>query len=63
MDAWMCGLGYIYPKIPFTRGSSQPGMEPRSPALQADSLPAESPEKAKNTGVVNLSLLQQSFPT
>ena len=27
--------------IPFSRGSSQPRMEPRSPALQADSLPAQ----------------------
>ena len=28
--------------FPFSRGSSQPGIEPRSPALQADSLPSES---------------------
>ena len=34
-----------------------PGIEPRSPALQADSLPAEPPGKPKNTGVGNLSLL------
>ena len=27
--------------IPFSRESSNPGMEPRSPSLQADSLPAE----------------------
>ena len=27
--------------FPFSRGSSQPRMEPRSPALQEDSLPAE----------------------
>ena len=27
--------------FPFSRGSSNPGIEPRSPALQADSLPAE----------------------
>ena len=27
--------------MPFSRGSSQPGIEPRSPALQADSLPTE----------------------
>ena len=26
--------------FPFSRGSSQPGTEPRSPALQAGSLPA-----------------------
>ena len=40
-----------------------PGMEPRSPALQADSLPAEPPRKAKNTGMGSLSLLQGIFPT
>ena len=39
-----------------------PGMEPRSPALQADSLPAETQGKPKNTGVSSLSLLQQIFP-
>ena len=33
-----------------------PGIEPRSPALQ-DSLPAEPLEKSKNTGVNSLSLL------
>ena len=32
------------------------GIEPRSPALQADSLPAEPPGKPKNTGVGSLSL-------
>ena len=37
--------------ISFSRGSSQPGIEPRSPTLQADSLPAEPPGKTKNTGV------------
>ena len=35
-----------------------PGTEPRSPALQADSLPSEPPGKPKNTGVGSLSLLQ-----
>ena len=35
-----------------------PGTEPRSPALQADSLPAEPQGKPKNTGVGRLSLLQ-----
>ena len=29
--------------VPFSRGSSQPGIEPRSPTLQVDSLPAEPP--------------------
>ena len=45
--------------FPFSRGSSQP----RSPALQVDSLPAEPQGKPKNTGVGSLSLLQQIFPT
>ena len=40
-----------------------PGLEPGSPALQADSLPAEPPGKPKNTGVCSRSLLQQIFPT
>ena len=39
-----------------------PGIEPRSPTLQADSLPAEPQGKPKNTGVGSLSLLQ-IFPT
>ena len=38
-------------------------IEPRSPTLQADSLPADPPGKPKNTGVGSLSLLQQVFPT
>ena len=40
-----------------------PGIEPRSPALQADSLLSEPPGKPKNTGVGSLSLLQQISPT
>ena len=41
-----------------------PGIEPRSPALQVDSLPAEPQEKPKNTGVGgSLSLLQWIFLT
>ena len=40
-----------------------PGIKPRSPALQADSLPAEPQVKPKNTGVGSLSLLQQIFLT
>ena len=31
--------------FPFFRGSSQPRIEPRSPALKANSLPAEPPGK------------------
>ena len=33
---------------------SNPGIKPRSPTLQTDSLPSESPGKPKNTGVGNL---------
>ena len=40
-----------------------PGIEPRSPTLKADSLPSEPPGKPLNTGVGNLSLLQAIFPT
>ena len=39
-----------------------PGIEPKSPTLQADSLPAEPHGKPKNTGVGTLSLLQRIFP-
>ena len=49
--------------FPFSRGSSNPGIEPGPPALQVDYLPAEPPGKPKNTGVGSLSLLQQIFPT
>ena len=51
--------------FPFSRGSSlpNPGFKPRSPALQADSLPAEPQGEPKNTGVGSLSLLQQIFRT
>jgi len=49
--------------MPSPRGLLNPGIEPRSPALQADSLPDEPPGKSKNTGVGSLSLLQGIFPT
>ena len=39
-----------------------PGIEPRFPTLQADSLPAESQGKPENAGVGSLSLLQRIFP-
>jgi len=39
-----------------------PGIEPQSPALEADSLPAEPPGKPKNTGVASLPFLQWIFP-
>ena len=40
-----------------------PGMEPRSPTLQTDSLPSELPGKPMNIGVASLSLLQGIFLT
>ena len=50
--------------VAFSRGIfPTPGIKPRPPVLQADSLPAEPPGKPKNTGVGSLSLLQQIFPT
>ena len=49
--------------FPFSRGLPNPGIKPRSPTLQADSLPAEPSEKPKNTAVGSLSLFQQIFPT
>ena len=40
-----------------------PGIEPRFPALQANSLPSEPRGKPMNTGVGSLSLLQGIFLT
>ena len=40
-----------------------PGIEPRSPALQMDSLPSEPAGKPKDSGVSSLSLLQRIFQT
>ena len=47
----------------FSGDLSNPGTEPRSPALQADSLPAKPPGNTQNTGVGSISLLQGMFPT
>ena len=41
----------------------KPGIEPRSPTLQVDSLLAEPRGRPKNTGVGSLSLLQGNFLT
>ena len=43
--------------IPFFRDLPNLGIEPRSPVLQADFLPAEPQEKPKKTGAGSLSLL------
>ena len=50
-------VAMLFPDLP------NPGIELRSPALQADSLPSEPPGKPKNTGVGSLSLLQGIFLT
>ena len=50
-------------EIPSPGDLPSPGIEPSSPALQADSLPAEPPGKPKNTGVGSLSLLKRIFLT
>ena len=47
--------------FPSPRDLPNPGMEPRSPALCTDSLPAEPPGKYKNTGMDSLSLSSRSF--
>ena len=40
-----------------------PGIEPGSPALEADALTSEPPGKDKNTELGSLFLLQGIFPT
>ena len=49
--------------FPYPGDLPSPAIEPRSPALQANSLPAEPQGKPKNTGVGSLSLLQGIFLT
>ena len=49
--------------FPFSRDLPNPGIEPRSPTWQADSLLSEPQGKPKNTGVGSLSLLLRIFPT
>ena len=46
--------------FPFTGDLPNPGIEPRSPALRADSLPAEPQGKPKITGVGSLSFSKGS---
>ena len=48
--------------FPFPGDLPNPEIEPRSPALQVDFLPAEPQRKPKNTGVGSLSLLQGDLP-
>ena len=49
--------------FPFSRALPNPGIEPRVPTLQVDSLPAKPQGKPKNTGMGSLSLLQWIFLT
>ena len=49
--------------FPSPGGLPNPGIEPRSPALEVNSLPAEPQGKPKNTGVGSLSLLQRILLT
>ena len=52
--------GWLFPP---PRDLPNPGINFRSPPLQADCLSAEPPGKSKNTGVGSLSLLQRIFLT
>ena len=52
-----------YVAFPFSGDLPYTGIEPRSPTLQAEFLPAEPQGKPKNTGVVSLSLFQWIFST
>ena len=49
--------------MPSFRDLPNPGIEPGSPALRANSLPSEPPGKPKSIGVSSLSLLQGNFLT
>ena len=66
MDYIVCGFFQArileWVAFPFSRDLPNSGIEPRSLALQADSLPAEPQGKPKNTRVGKLSLLQGVFP-
>ena len=49
--------------MPSSGDLPKPGIEPRSPMLQEDSLPSKSPGKSMDTRVVSLSLPQGIFLT
>ena len=48
---------------PFPGDLPNPGIKPKSPTFQADSLPSDPPGKPKKTGLGSLSLLQGIFAT
>ena len=54
------GVSKVFPSPGYL---PNPGIEPKSPTLQVDSLSVEPPGKPKNTGVGSLSLLQWIFST
>ena len=56
-------LEWVESRFPSPGDLLEPGMEPRSPTLQVDSLLAEPQGKPKNTKVGSLTLLQQIFLT
>ena len=70
LHCWQILYQLSYQGSPYWRGLPcpppgnlpNPGIKPRSPALQVDSLPSEPPGKPKNTEVVSLSLLQGNLP-
>ena len=55
-----CWSGLPFPSL---GDLPNPGIKPRSPTLQVDSLPSEPPGKPRKAGVGSLSLLQGNFPT
>ena len=61
IDYTVCGILQVriqeWVAFPFPGDLPNPRIEPRSPTLQADSLPAEPQGKPKNTDVGSLSLL------
>ena len=59
-DPW---TGILQAPFPSPGDLLNPGIKPRSLALQEDSLPAEPQGKPMNTRVGSLSLHQQIFPT
>ena len=62
---WGCSRWEYWSGLPCPPPGDRPNpeIEPRSPALQADSLPSEPPGKPKNTGVGGLFLLHEIFRT
>ena len=63
MDYAVHGIPWSGEPFPSPGDLPNPGIEPRSPTLQEDSLPAEPQGKPKNAGVGSLSLLQGTFLT